>query len=81
MSQIRDFRTKTNELVWIVPADLPNAGDLGGHGGTGSTRFHNELGNAIDASRNVSDFRERLDRLAARWEINPALMPDWPEPR
>ena len=44
MEEIKRFRTDIPDLTWEVPNDVPSiGGQAGKHGGTGSTRFHNEL--------------------------------------
>ncbi len=76
MSEIHRFRTKTNSLTWKVPSDIPNiGGQVGGHGATGSTTFHNELRSMIQNCSSLSEFNSGLSLLINRWQIDPSLLP------
>ena len=79
MSQIRDFRTATEALDWVVPDDFPDGGLPGSRGNLGSTRFHNELRDIVESASTVEDLLMDIDRLADRWSVDD--LPDWPEPR
>ena len=53
-------------------------GILGGHGGKGSGKFHNELRDIIDNSSSLDDFNRRVQQLRDRWQIDPSILPDLP---
>jgi hypothetical protein len=71
MDEIKRFRTSTTELTWTHP----DTGVLGGHGGNGSGRFHNELKEIIDNSSTLEEFNSGVLRLRDRWQIDPDLFP------
>ena len=76
MSEIKRFRTEITQLKWRVPNDVANiGGSFGGHGSTGSTRFHNELQVIITNSNSLQDFNTGVNRLIERWDIDPSLLP------
>ncbi|WP_460750507.1 hypothetical protein [Marinomonas epiphytica] len=52
MDEIKRFRTKTADLKWKDP----DTGISGGHGSTGSGKFHNELKDVIDNSSSLSNW-------------------------
>jgi filamentous hemagglutinin len=75
MDEIQRFRTKTSDLKWTDP----DTGSAGGHGRTGSTKFHNELKDIIDSSSSLDDFNLGVQQLRDRWKIDPSLLPDLPK--
>lgn len=78
MREIKRFRTKTAELKWKVPNDVPTVsirGKCGGHGGSGSGTFHNELQIIIYEAKSLKEFNDGINRLIVRWEIDPNLLP------
>ena len=65
MDEIHRFRTKTDELNWIIPPGRANAGQPGRHNGgrgerTGSTTFHNELKRITEESLTLDEFNTRV---------------------
>lgn len=69
VDDIWSYRTRIKNLTWTVPNGLANAGQKGWHGGKGSGAFHHELGQLIDNSKNLQEFRAGLIRLGQRWSI------------
>jgi hypothetical protein len=86
VDDVRSLSTKTSELRWTVPDDVPGIGGLpGGHISspdyapfTGSTTFHNELSALINSSPNLDSFYSALPTFAERWKIDPSLLPSRP---
>ncbi|MFS5596692.1 hypothetical protein V2V61_11085 [Streptococcus agalactiae] len=74
MDEIQRFRTRTSELDWVNPY----TGVKGGHGGNGSTTFHNELKAVIDGSKPLEDFNRGVILLRDKWKIDPSLLPKLP---
>ncbi len=76
---IQRFRTKIEDLTWEIPDDYDDKGDAGGHGGKGSTRFHNELKvhvlKLVDTStgtkaQRLAAFKINVQNLGERWNID-----------
>ena len=79
MDEIREYRTEIADLEWTIPLDLENDGGApGGHGGLGSTRFHNELREKINDADTLDEFVSSVTVLAERWGIAPENVPKWP---
>lgn len=76
MSEIHRFRTKTEKLKWTIPKGYDDVGQLGQHGGKGSTRLHIELRDAITKSKNLNEFNFGVQQLVEKWKIDPKLHPE-----
>ena len=74
-SEIQAYRTDISELEWTIPDNLADAGAPGGHGGLGSTRFHNELRDIITSAESMDAFVAGVEGLANRWGIPAAQLP------
>lgn len=71
MFEIRRVRASTKKLEWTNP----HTGKKGGHGGHGSTAFHNELREIISQATSLKKLNADLEALRARWQIDPSLLP------
>jgi filamentous hemagglutinin len=81
MEDIKNFRTKTTELVGTNPYDgTPFAHSIVNSegrvvSGPSSKTFHNELQSLIGSINNITEFNNGLVQLVAKWKINPNLLP------